>query len=159
MRSYGHRLTISSLNIVGFQTWIGQLDIKSSPVYFYVQRYSNFVYSNVAIPFDLERLNVGGGMNLTSGIFTTPRPGTYFFTFSGISGNQDPLYIGLHVNGSNIGTGYSSSFTGTFTLQSTLHLNAGDQVSMQITYGSGILYDGSHYTHFTGWLLQEDLSY
>ena len=43
----------------GFQTWIGQVDVKSSPVYFYVQRYNDFNAINNPIPFDTERLNVG----------------------------------------------------------------------------------------------------
>jgi hypothetical protein len=98
-------------------------------------------------------------MDLTSGIFTAPRPGTYFFSFSAIAGGGN-LYIGLYVNGNFIGTGHSSSAWQTLTLQSTIHLNAGDKVYVQIWDGVGYLHEyGTHrYTHFSGWLLEENLS-
>ena len=133
--------------------------MKSSPGYFYVQRNTNFGTKNVAIPFELERLNVGGAMNAGSGIFTAPLPGIYFFTFSGRPDNGD-LTVGLYLNGNLIGSGRSIEDYETFTLQSTLSLYARDQVSVRISSGTGSLYDDSfHFTHFNGWLLQEDLSY
>ncbi len=145
--------------IAGFQTKIGFVDVKSSPIYFYVQRNNKFNTTNVPIPFELERLNVGGSMNLASGIFTAPKPGTYFFSSSGIAEGGN-LWIGLYVNDSRIGSGHSEAINyNTFSLESTLRLNAGDKVSLQKYNGNGVLQDnGDHYTHFTGWLLQEDLS-
>ena len=87
-------------------------------------------------------------MNLASGIFTAPRPESYFFSFSGFSGST--ISTNLFVNGNAIGTGHSHAEHYTFTLQSTLHLNAGDQVSVEICCGSGYLYeDGYHCLHFT----------
>ncbi len=138
--------------------WIGSVDVKSSPVYFYVQRSSPFNTTNIPIPFQLEKLNIGGAMNLGSGTFTAPRPGTYFFSFSGISESGSPD-IALYVNGGLVGAGNSQTSFDTLTLQSTLHLNAGDKVTLQM-FISGTLYDtGNHYTHFIGWLLQEDFAF
>ncbi len=34
------------------------------------------------ITFDVENVNVGDAMNFTSGVFTVPVTGTYFFTFT-----------------------------------------------------------------------------
>ena len=138
--------------------------MKSSPAYFYVQRNTNFGTKNVAIPFELERLNVGGAMNAGSGIFTVPKPGTYFFSFSGIGTPTSYTRPQIYLNGNVIGSGHADAESidnPTFTLQSTLQLNAGDQVSLKLrSEPNGYLYDTSdHYTHFTGWLLQEDLSY
>ena len=53
-----------------FQMRIGYVDVKSSPVYFYVQRKAHFNTPKTPIPFDSEILNIGGAMNLTSGKFT-----------------------------------------------------------------------------------------
>jgi len=36
------------------------------------------------MPFEKEYLSSGGGMNLASGVFTTPKAGIYAFTFKGI---------------------------------------------------------------------------
>jgi len=33
--------------------------------------------------FENEYLNMGGGMNLTSGVFTVPKDGIYTFSFKG----------------------------------------------------------------------------
>ena len=47
----------------GFETRIRYVDVKSTPVYFYVQRNSNFNATKTPIPFGVERLNVGGAMD------------------------------------------------------------------------------------------------
>ena len=150
--------------IAGFQTWIGQVDVKSFPVYFYVMRRTSFGTENVPIPFEVTRMNVGTAMNVTSGIFTAPKPGTYFFSFSGIGSPNSYITPQLYLNENLIGSGWTESTTTvepTFTLQSTLQLNGGDQISLKLnSEGNGSLYDdGDHHTHFTGWLLQEDLNY
>ena len=38
----------------------------------YVQKNNSFTTPYVPIPFEVERLNIGGAINLTSGIFTAP---------------------------------------------------------------------------------------
>ena len=103
-------------------------------------------------------------MNAGSGIFTASKPGIYFFSFSGMGWAQSWIHTQLCLNGNVIGTGIGdteSDDAPTFTLQSTLQLNAGDQVSLKLrSDANGFLHDdGSHFTHFTGWLLQEDFSY
>lgn len=98
-------------------------------------------------------------MNLASGIFTAPQPGTYFFAFSGLSATAD-VYIGLFLNDNFIGTGHSHSPGSyeTLSFQSTLQLNAGDKISLKFWKGGGSLVDGAnHFTHFTGWLKEENL--
>ena len=77
------------------------IDIKSLPIYFYVQRSSDFNGTGTPIPFELERLNVGGAMNLTSGKFTAPR--SYFPA----SSSRLYLDVAAYLNGNEIGRGVS----------------------------------------------------
>lgn len=145
------------------QTVIGNLDIKSKEVHFYYQRTTSFTTANSIIPFDLETLNEGNAMNSRTGIFTAPVDGTYHFCFSGIKdGSTVPLNIELQQNGfTKIGLAYATNlnyFLGLSIINTSLKLRAGDTVNL-FKSGSGVLYDAtdSHYTHFTGWLQEEDL--
>ena len=157
------------------QKWIGFVDVKSAPVLFYVQGNSTFRAETQSISFDLARVNEGNAMNLTSGIFTTLRPGIYFFSFTGLTEFQisdaDRLRVNLYLNGNQIEKGktyvFKESNTGTrkgslMTLQSTLNLKKGDKVSVEIwqwgKYSSIRTYDSiNHLTHFKGFMLQEEI--
>ncbi|XP_046648260.1 uncharacterized protein LOC124338218 isoform X1 [Daphnia pulicaria] len=152
-----------------FQTWIGFDGVQSASVYFYVQRSGDFRSVNNPITFDLERINTGGAMNAGSGIFTVPVTGTYFFTFSGMAymvgtTKDGKFHASLRKNGELIGRVEAAMTQGVssdgFSLQSTLHLQAGEQIWIQSdTEEYMYLHDnGNHYTHFTGWLLQEDVA-
>ncbi|KAK4014936.1 hypothetical protein OUZ56_027449 [Daphnia magna] len=159
-------------NEPGFQTWIGFNDVQSSPTYFYVQKNSSFSQFDTPVPFEIEKLNTGGAMNLKTGTFIAPRKGTYFFSFSGIayfpgSTVRQGFRMNLYLNGQAIGDGYedevasTSSFGAFNTIHTTLALQAGDKVWVQIAgISEGVsLHDGiNHFTHFIGWLLREDIS-
>jgi hypothetical protein len=54
------------------ETAVGVVDVKSSPVYFHVQRNLTYDIAGITIPFQIERLNVGRRTNISSGIFTAP---------------------------------------------------------------------------------------
>jgi C1q-related factor len=141
------------------QTVIGSNDVKSTPVYFYVQRTTSFT-ANGTVPFDVERLNIGDGMDYESGVFTAPKAGIYFFNFDGMKRiDNSTLKLHLYLNDDLVETTYApvSNVYQHFSLSSNLRLQLGDQVKLVL--GSGGLYDNeSHYGGFIGMLLQEELS-
>jgi hypothetical protein len=154
------------------QKWIGYADVKSAPVHFYVQKSSSFNKTATPIPFDLERVNDGNAMNLRTGVFMAPRRGTYFFSFTGLarfpasSSIYIYLYVGLYLNGVRIGLGRVEEANNVenqwspLTLQSTLNLKLGDRVWVQIdgmSTGVYLLDSSDHYTHFTGFMLEEEI--
>ncbi len=111
-------------------------------------------------------------MDLTSGIFTAPRPGIYFFSFTGHaefpeSSSKVALGVILYLNGDRIGTGYVSESNtiadqnSPLTVQSTLKLKKGDQVWVIIDdwerLGQSLSDNRNHHTHFTGFMLEEDI--
>ena len=154
-----------------FQKWIGYTDVKSAPVHFYVQRSNLFDTESTPIPFDLERVNVGNAMALTTGIFTAPRPGIYFFSFTGLahfsaSNFKVNLGVSLILNGVRIGSGWVEEANTVaaqllpLTIQSTLNLKKGDKVWVQIGFQSTsvrLADNVDHYTHFTGFMLEEEI--
>jgi len=155
------------LRLVGKTERIGYINIKSlvRGVQFYVQRDENLSGSSVNITFQLERLNVGRAMNLTTGVFTAPVFGTYFFSFSAIKGrnSQFGTEMYLYHNNAVIGTAFGSpSVHSTLSLHAVLELKEGDKVYLVKGVGDDIMALKYHdpvkrTTHFSGWLLQEGI--
>ena len=110
-------------------------------------------------------------MNLTSGKFTAPRDGIYFFSFIGSVGFSSlskaaDLTVTMYLNGKLIGSGETVEVpTGaqyeSLSVQSTLNLQAGDQIWLQISTATPETFldeNPDHYNHFSGWLLDENIS-
>ncbi len=114
-------------------------------------------------------------MNIQSGIFTSPRNGKYYFSLSGLaffSAVSSSFWyytqVSLFKNGDLVGSAYADAIPVAsidqwkpFSLQTTLNLQAGDEIWVQIqhfTSGVYLLDNGNHYTHFNGFLLEEDIS-
>ena len=111
--------------------------------------------------FQVERLNIGGGMNLGTGIFTAPASGFYYFAFSAVKGGSSEhgaemyLYLNSERVAKSYGTGNPWS---TLSLHSTLGLKSGDKIYLRKGVGDEINNgrsddDASLTTHFTGWLI------
>ena len=145
------------------QDLIGQVDVKTKTVHFYVQRESNFDTPFAISPFDVAPVNEGGAFNLTSGIFTVPVPGIYHFDFSALKSAEISTYLSIYlqVNGADVGAAFSfQSATGSedvVSLNASLQLEAGDKVNLYNFVNGAFIDDISHRTHFSGWLVEEKL--
>lgn len=141
------------------QDVIGDIEMKTTSVHFYVQRNSEFYTVNGVLPFQLARLNEGDAFDLTSGTFTAPVPGIYHFQFSGLKHDSSPeMSFFLQVNGNKVGEAYTSAagrYSG-LSLSSSLQLEAKDKVTLCLK--AGVLYDSNNgLTHFSGWLVEQYL--
>ena len=141
-----------------FQKLIGVVDVKTTQVYFYAQKSTSYSTVGTGVPFDLIKLNVGNAFS-TSGEFVAPRPGKYYFAYSGLSGTiiaRASLQLKTAtVDWATVGTAYGSNNYQTFSFHSTLQLLQGDQIRMYLR--DGIIYDDDRsFTHFVGWLIDED---
>ena len=138
---------------------IGYNDVKTAAgVYFYVTRNSTYTSTSSVIPYEVEHLNIGGAMHLATGVFTAPADGRYHFTFTGRSYSKDGWNsIQLRLNGSNIAVAGTASSHNNMPLSATLNLKKGDQVDTFLF--AGVLRDDLwRYTHFSGILIEEDIS-
>jgi hypothetical protein len=119
-------------------------------------------------PYERMRLNVGNAMDPATGIFTAPRTGKYFFTFSGLGESFIEVRVDLRLKTGmpassdwvKIGQAYGANNHGTFSHESTLQLNQGDQISLYLKLGQLHEWNDSDfgtYTSFVGMLMQEDI--
>ena len=72
--------------MLGYETLIGYNDVKTSAgVYFSVKRKTTYIIKNTVLPYDDADVNVGGAMNIATGVFTAPTSGRYHFSFHGLN--------------------------------------------------------------------------
>ena len=136
------------------------MDIKTGGVYFQVQRNSIYNATNTVIPYQVERLNVGGAMNLATGTFTAPTNGIYSFSFTTQSNSIDGASVFLRVNGGQIASSVTHTQFTTISLSSIVKLKKGDKVDVSLYEGTLHDYDdvdGHYYTTFNGMLVEADL--
>jgi len=151
-------------NRLGF---LNIMDKSSSPggIYFYVQRYGSLpIAPNGVIRFNKERLNVGGAMNISTGVFTITKAGIYHFslTIAKEGYSLEALWIHFRVNGNKIRmSGIGATVTGApATLHPNLKLKKGDRVDLwkDNSFGTLDYRNGELVHHFSGWLMtKEDL--
>ena len=158
-------LTNFYINSVEEKT-IGFVDLKTSNVFFYVLKstaksQSIFKQKNGIITYEKERLNVGGGMDSKSGVFTAPKSGVYHFSFIGLKEVSSFTELGLYMrlNGRNIGVAYCYLGGTVVGLQATLELKPKDRIDIFKFKGANMASTLENSTHFTGTLLYENISF
>lgn len=101
-------------------------------------------------------------MNTASGIFTVPRKGTYSFAFTALAfcgdGGSGHVNLQMLMNGQVVNYGHAHGIThDQASIHTTLHLQVGDRVWTQILDASCVL--EKQWLHFTGWRLEEELTF
>jgi hypothetical protein len=120
-------------------------------VYFTVKRITSFSTVGTTLPFENETLNVGNAFNTSSGVFTAPRNGTYFFAFSGFQENGYAiLNFNLMLN-DEIAANCYSPISKNCNIPLTIKLSSGDRVQLSLQQGS------TANAIFSGWLVAEDI--
>jgi len=154
----GHQFILKFILVI--KTLIGNIDVKTKRVNFYVQRNSPFTTPNAIIPFEMALVNVGDAMDLVSGVFTVPVRGIYHFEFTAVKDYSTKfLMVHLQVNGVQVGIANSQhTNTGVFdtiSFGTSLRLNFGDKVNL-FNWRAGVMFDDAqHHTHFSGWLMED----
>jgi hypothetical protein len=116
------------------------------------------------VTYELSLLNIGGGLNLATGIFTAPVKGRYYISFNAAANFAGMHYVLLLNGAQQVSAKNGVVTTQQAGLQDILDLVPGDQVSVKITFG-GIIFDNDsnannmHFTQFMGQLLEEDISF
>jgi len=111
------------------------------------------------VPFDWIVLNQGNGLSLSNkGVFTAPRAGIYHFTFKGNTPLSIANTVVIEIRHNGVIIGDTASSAGLLHIQATLKLKAGDRVSAFKSGAGNLFSDKNPDTHFSGWLLEEDVS-
>jgi hypothetical protein len=93
-------------------------------------------------------------MNITSGNFTAPITGLYYFGWTGLAQNKGPTVVSLVQNGYLIlASAYGQNINFGLNINSIVSLRKGDQIMAVMTAGNVLYDDKSRYTNFIGMFL------
>lgn len=138
----------------------GEVVPKAMSVSFSVGINASYSKINTIIPFQWELLNTGGAMNSSSGIFTAPVAGTYYFAYSGMrfwtAGQSN---VALQKNGVTIASSYAPGVGSTTCLsgiQAMLELVSNDTINLMLVYGQISDIADTFGSAFTGFLVRQN---
>jgi hypothetical protein len=152
--------------------------VKTAPVFFHLRKNIplDFNWEFKTIPYESEQTNIGNNIDKSTGIFTAPQAGKYYFIASGVSRvtsdrgsntSNGRTWLYILKNGGSYDQRISSSFCDELEKgqhcvlvgHATVNLKAGDKIYTAINGENAKLWDDENrYTSFAGWLIEEDLS-
>merc|ERR1712241_204737 len=112
------------------------------------------------LTFQGTSVNVGGGMDPDTGIFTCPLGGSYLFTFHVATHDNKKALLSIRLNGEEVASifdqnhkdNHKNSMAGNTIL---LNLKQGDEVCVYAYTGTWLAdFPMNHYTHWVGLLLK-----
>jgi len=111
------------------------------------------------VPFDRILMNQGNGLSTSNkGVFTAPRAGIYHFTFKGNTRFNINFFI-IEIRHNGVVVGDTTTNVALLHVHATLKLKAGDRVYLFKTTAGELFTDfETPDTHFSGWLMEEDVS-
>jgi hypothetical protein len=114
--------------------------------------------SYTKITFGTTYVNNGSHYSTSTGLFTAPVAGAYYFKCAFQKRTAGGLSVSWYINGSSIGRGIYSDLAGDSprpTMDLVYNLTAGQTVGIYYTLSAGDIYGttGEPLSYFTGWLL------
>jgi len=154
-------VSIFILYVIVIENKIGYVDVKSSSgVYFSAISKKNQIADSGILLFDKTFLNIGNGMDTSTGVLTAPKAGIYHFSFSVLKEGYAlvALLAHLRLNENKLGVVHVGDglFASQASMHSTLKLKKDDRIDVWIATGK-LHYIHKRSNHFTGWLLEEHL--
>ncbi|XP_076102678.1 complement C1q-like protein 3 [Mytilus galloprovincialis] len=132
-------------------------DLERRPTFFASLKTSQTLSSiRDIVKFDDAKINIGGGYDSTTGIFTAPRNGIYIFSCAIMANGGGEVQFQLNKNDQLYTGGYAAkSGYGAQTVNSLVELRTGDKVYIKHRTGLSQNVLGSHYSTFSGYLLSK----
>ncbi|VDI29729.1 Hypothetical predicted protein [Mytilus galloprovincialis] len=133
-------------------------DLKRRPTFFASLKASQQNLSDIKdiVKFDDAKINIGGGYDSSTGIFTAPRNGIYIFSCTIVSSGGSDVQFQINKNDQFYTGGYAARTNyGGQTVYSIIELKTGDQVYVKHRTGTVQKVSGNHHSTFSGYLLSK----
>ncbi|XP_071166059.1 heavy metal-binding protein HIP-like [Mytilus edulis] len=134
-----------------------QTDLKRRPTFFASLKPSQTLASiKDIVKFNDVKINIGGGYDSSTGIFTAPRSGIYIISCTIMASGSSEVQFQLNKNDQLYTNGYATkSGYAAQTINSLVDLRKGDKMYIKHRTGASQPVYGEHFSTFSGYLLSE----
>jgi len=141
---------------VRMETMLAKIEKK---IVFAARKTSGDNFDGEITDYDIVDINEGAGFDQQSGRFRAPEGGTYFFTFSGVTGSPKSVtYVGVYKDGSlhhDIADGNGADTNNNINGSWMTSLSKGEEIHLEV-YGGKLFASSDWPVIFTGNLLKLD---